>query len=222
MVYDDNQAYLQVGNSGTLHQLYDATALPANQWVFLAATYDPSTGTAVFYHNGVQASTATGWGSSAIGASSEPVEIGTWPGNSTSAYSFPGLIDDVRIYNAVLSAADIADIYNPGAGYVTGAGNEQNASPDYTYTYDADGNMITSTQTSTGNVWTYTYNFRNLMTGAVERNSDDTIIAQVTYTYDALDNRIGMDENGTQTWTLYDGSDRSWTSTPAAPWKCGI
>ena len=26
----------------------------------------------------------------------------------------------------------------------------------------------------------------------------------VTYTYDALDNRIGMDENGTQTWTLYD------------------
>ena len=29
----------------------------------------------------------------------------------------------------------------------------------------------------------------------------------MTYTYDALDNRIGMDENGTQTWTLYDGSD---------------
>jgi len=25
--------------------------------------------------------------------------------------------------------------------------------------------------------------------------------------YDALDNRIGMDENGTQTWTLYDGSN---------------
>jgi hypothetical protein len=25
-----------------------------------------------------------------------------------------------------------------------------------------------------------------------------------TYTYAALDNRIGMDENGTQTWTLYD------------------
>ena len=45
------------------------------------------------------------------------------------------------------------------------------------------------------------------MTGAVEKNSDDTVIAQATYTYDALGNRIGMDENGTQTWTLYDGSD---------------
>ena len=67
--------------------------------------------------------------------------------------------------------------------------------------------MITSTQTSTGDSWTYSYNFRGLMTGAVEKNTGDTVLAQVTYTYDALDNRIGMDENGTQTWTLYDGSD---------------
>ena len=71
---------------------------------------------------------------------------------------------------------------------------------------DADGDMITETNTSTGDAWTYTYNFRNLMTGAVEKTSDDTVMAQVTYTYDALGNRIGMDENSTQTWTLYDGS----------------
>ena len=45
------------------------------------------------------------------------------------------------------------------------------------------------------------------MTGAVEKTSGGTILEQVTYTYDALDNRIGMDENGTQTWTLYDGCD---------------
>ena len=36
--------------------------------------------------------------------------------------------------------------------------------------------------------------------------SAETVLAQATYTYDALDNRIGLDENGTQTWTLYDGS----------------
>ncbi len=94
-----------------------------------------------------------------------------------------------------------------GTGYTTSTGNEQTASPGYTYTYDADGNMITMTQTSTGDVWTYTYNYRNLMTGAVEKTSGGTTLEQVTYTYDALDNRIGMDENGTQTWTLYDGSD---------------
>ena len=55
-------------------------------------------------------------------------------------------------------------------------------------------------------MWTYSYDFRNRMTGAVEKTSGGTVLAQVTYTYDALDNRIGMDENGTQTWTLYDGA----------------
>jgi RHS repeat-associated protein len=66
--------------------------------------------------------------------------------------------------------------------------------------------MTTETQTSTGDVWTYSYDYRNRMTGAVEKTSTGTVLAQVTMTYDALDNRIGMDENGTQTWTLYDGS----------------
>jgi RHS repeat-associated protein len=71
---------------------------------------------------------------------------------------------------------------------------------------DANGNMITMTQTSTGNVWTYGYDFRNRLTSAVEKTSGGTTLESVTYTYDALDNRIGMDENGTQTWTLYNGS----------------
>ena len=93
-----------------------------------------------------------------------------------------------------------------GTGYTTTSGNEQTASPGYSYTYDANGNMITMTQTSTGNVWTYGYDFRNRLTSAVEKTSGGTTLESVTYTYDALDNRIGMDENGTQTWTIYDGS----------------
>jgi RHS repeat-associated protein len=94
-----------------------------------------------------------------------------------------------------------------GTGYTTSTDNEQTASPGNTYTYDADGNMITDTITSTGDAWTYSYNFRGQMTGAVEKTSGGTVLAQVSYTYDALGRRIGMDENGTQTWTLYDGSD---------------
>ncbi len=94
-----------------------------------------------------------------------------------------------------------------GTGYTTSTGNEQTASPGWSYTYDADGNMVTATQTSTSDVWTYTYDFRNRMTSAVEKTSGGTVLEAVTYTYDALDKRIGIDENGTQTWTLYDGSD---------------
>jgi YD repeat-containing protein len=44
------------------------------------------------------------------------------------------------------------------------------------------------------------------MTSAVEKDASGTILAQVSYTYDALDNRIGRNENGVQTWTLHDGS----------------
>jgi RHS repeat-associated protein len=92
-----------------------------------------------------------------------------------------------------------------GTGYTTGTDNEQTASPGYTYTYDNAGEMTSETQTSTGDVWTYGYDFRGRMVTAVEKTSGGSTLESVTYTYDALDNRIGMDENGTQTWTLYDG-----------------
>ena len=49
--------------------------------------------------------------------------------------------------------------------------------------------------------------FPGRMVTAVEKTSGGTTLESVTYTYDALDNRIGMDENGTQTWTLYDGGN---------------
>ena len=91
-----------------------------------------------------------------------------------------------------------------GTGYTTGTDNEQTASPGYTYSYDNAGELTSETQTSTGDVWNYGYDFRGRMVTAAEKTSGGTTLESVTYTYDALDNRIGMDENGTQTWTLYD------------------
>ena len=84
-----------------------------------------------------------------------------------------------------------------------GRTTRQTASPGYTYTYDNAGEMTSETQTSTGDV-PPGYDFRGRMVTAVEKTSGGTTLESVTYTYDALDNRIGTDENGTQTWTLYD------------------
>ena len=92
------------------------------------------------------------------------------------------------------------------SGYTTGTGNELTASPGYTYTYDGEGNMTGETQTSTGDVWTYGYDNRNRMVSAVEKSSGGTVLAQATYTYNALNQRIGFDDNGTQTWTVFDGT----------------
>ncbi len=91
------------------------------------------------------------------------------------------------------------------SGYTTGTGNELQSGGGYTFTYDNEGNTIGETQLSNGNVWTFSYDDRNRMMSAVEKNSGGTTLEQVTYTYDALDHRIGVDTNGTQMWTVYDG-----------------
>jgi RHS repeat-associated protein len=86
-------------------------------------------------------------------------------------------------------------------GYTTTTGSEQTASPGYTYTYDNGGNLISDTKTTTHVVTTYSYDYRNRLTEVI---TGGTIVA--TYTYNALNQRIGIDDNGTQTWTVHDGS----------------
>jgi RHS repeat-associated protein len=86
-----------------------------------------------------------------------------------------------------------------GAGWSTTVMNEIATSPGpITYTFDNAGNMIASKSGST--ITTYTYDFRNRLTGV---NQGGTLVA--TYVYNALDQRIGVKDSGTQTWTVYDG-----------------
>jgi len=93
-----------------------------------------------------------------------------------------------------------------GTGYSTTIMNETATSPGTTYTYDNAGNLITAKTGST--VTTYTYDYHNRLTNVTVGG---TVTA--TYTYDALDQRIGVKDSGTQTWTVYDG-----TSADADPY----
>jgi prepilin-type N-terminal cleavage/methylation domain-containing protein len=73
-------------------------------WEHVAATYDGTT--SLLYVNGVQKGTP-GSVSGAI-VSSVTANIGSY----TGIWPFSGLIDDVRIYNRALSAAEIQGLYN--------------------------------------------------------------------------------------------------------------
>jgi RHS repeat-associated protein len=91
------------------------------------------------------------------------------------------------------------------SGYSTGTDNELTTDGTYNYQYDNTGNLISKTQISNGNQTLYKYDYHNRLVGA------DSVVAGVTmvlasYSYDALDRRIGMKEGSTTTGTLYDGA----------------
>ena len=135
----------------------------------------------------------------------------TYTYNATYAYDHANELTGVT---ATLDggAANESYAYDSGGnrnttGYTAGGDNALTASPGYTYTYDNEGNMTAKTQTSTGDVWTYGYDDRNRLTAVIEKSSGGSTLNQATYIYDVLDRRIGIDDNSTQTWTVYDGSN---------------
>ena len=89
-----------------------------------------------------------------------------------------------------------------GTGWSTTVMNETATSPGVvTYSYDSGGNMISAN--SGGTITTYTYDYRNRLTGVKQGG---TVVA--TYVYNALDQRIGVnDSGGGQIWTIYKGTD---------------
>lgn len=88
------------------------------------------------------------------------------------------------------------------SGYSTAFENETTASTGYTYTYDNEGNLVGETNTSSHVVTTYTYDDRNRLTLVTVGGT-----VEATYTYDALNRRIGANDNGTQTWTVYNAQN---------------
>jgi fibronectin type 3 domain-containing protein len=97
---DANRPQSQVTIGGTARLLNGPAQIPGGSWTHVAATYDGTTQR--LYVNGAQVSTLPIAGT--IDTSASPVRIG---GNTIWAEWFNGLIDEVRIYNRALSAAEI-------------------------------------------------------------------------------------------------------------------
>ena len=87
-----------IGGSQT--QAFGTAQLAVNSWVYLVETFDGAT--LRFYVNGAQVSSVARTGS--ILTSTNPLQIGS---DSIYGQYFNGLIDEVRIYNTALSAAQI-------------------------------------------------------------------------------------------------------------------
>ena len=85
-------------------------ALAVNTWTHLATTYDGAT--LRLYVNGTQVASTAATGS--LATSVNPLQIG---GDSIFGQNFAGMIDEVRIYNAALTPAQIqVDMNTPVGG----------------------------------------------------------------------------------------------------------
>ena len=85
---------------GSYADAFGTATLTANTWAFLTETYDGST--LRLYVNGTQVASTPHTG--AISTSTNPLQIG---GDSLYGQYFAGLIDNVRVYNVALTAAQI-------------------------------------------------------------------------------------------------------------------
>lgn len=97
---------LQVSNPGVALVAQDAAALSANTIYHVAVTWDAS-GNVIFYVNGVASSSFSGLAAAAAGV--DPSFIGAY---NTSNNRMNGYLQEVAIYNKVLTAARIASHYS--------------------------------------------------------------------------------------------------------------
>ena len=136
----DGKHHLSSGHADPWNTVIDPDEFATNQWTFVAVTYDPAVdgGTMTLFKNGTMvdgtATSASGddglaTGVSGIGNNDYRAFIGSY---RTSGPYFKGYIDDARIYNRALSAQQIEQLHNAGAG---------------------DHNTIVSEETDEGDEW---------------------------------------------------------------------
>jgi hypothetical protein len=108
-----NRVNTQWVTSGGIYNGMVGGSVPVNTWTHVAVAYDGTTGLAVLYINGVGV-TFFSSAPRALQTTDAPVYIGSEAGDGTGRY-FPGLIDEVEIFNRALSDTEVAAIYNAGA-----------------------------------------------------------------------------------------------------------
>jgi prepilin-type N-terminal cleavage/methylation domain-containing protein len=120
ILYGNGFSFLYNGScGGTLYAPYFGTGgcvgsvIPVGTWAFYALTYNGKGGTGILYE-GIGGSISSLSGTYPLGTSSIPANPTVYIGNSYPNYYWFGSIDDVRIYNRALSAAEIQALYAGG------------------------------------------------------------------------------------------------------------
>ena len=109
--HDRGGIWFALGNATRKPHLvrYDRPAFTVGQWHHLAVTFDHATGTAELYLDGTQLTRETGIAQSPADLVSE-LRLGANPGG------FKGWVDDLQIWDGVLTASQIKEMVNQEGG----------------------------------------------------------------------------------------------------------
>ncbi|MGA3371748.1 MAG: Ig-like domain-containing protein [Terracidiphilus sp.] len=105
---------LDIGKGSATYSVITTSQIPLNQWVLVTATATANNPAQIYYNGVLQpAMTPSGetvWNGT-VPYTGAAFAIGQYLGAN---YAFNGLIDEVQVYNAALSAAQVQGIYNAG------------------------------------------------------------------------------------------------------------
>ena len=142
--------------------VFVGTDLNYNQWYYVAATWDGSTGTMSLYTNGVlagQTVTDVRPLGELIPGDSPGVGIGN-VNDGFNNFPFTGDIDEISLYNRALTAAEIQSIYNAGsAGKCVGPFPPAITVPPVNQTTVAGSNVVLSVVANGTGPFSYQWSF---------------------------------------------------------------
>ncbi len=181
--------------------LFLGADFPFNTWTHVTITYNGA-GSIKMYLNGVEAVSRDNF--VMTGESSAPFRIGT-SGTCPASQTFPGLIDEVQIYNRALTPEEVAAL----ATGITAFQTEYVSPPgDFsTLVKNADSTFTRTLKDGTQ----FRFDARGLHTATVDRDGNTT-----AYTYDVADWLISItDPVGLVTTLTYTGGLLSDITNPA-------
>lgn len=114
--YGANEWDFLIGTNSTYNGAGYISPINVGQWYFVVGVYNGVTGAIQVYVNNVSSGTTTIAGGGALGNATSGLVIGDDVDLFANFKKWNGLIDQVSIWNRVLSTEEITQLYNSGNG----------------------------------------------------------------------------------------------------------
>jgi hypothetical protein len=108
---------LEIGTGGAEESARTPELLSTNQWLNVCVTHDNTTHITNFYIDGVFVYTTTSYDNSIVNVASGDHYIGKE--THENLYPFDGEIDDMYLYNRVLTLEEVQELYNNSSGLIS-------------------------------------------------------------------------------------------------------